>query len=390
MTGTGLALIGQLRERLERVQKAYVSTMFRPEDKKTGRRRWSITEVATLVGRTAAAIRDAEAAGRLPPPDLDEKQRRIGYTLAQINRMRDVFGTRPWRASEDEPIVLAVSNFKGGVGKSTISAHLAEYLAIHGYRVLLADLDPQASITSTFGYIPNWDIKEEETLLPYLRGERQNLRYAIRPTYWDGLHLISSNLGVFNAEYEIAGQYQEGDFDLLRDGIAGVAEDYDVVVIDSPPALGMLSLNVVRAANAVLVPVPPGAYDFFATVSYVTMLEQNVARLEERIGRPVEFKFVRVLLSRMDDNRTADAQMARALEAGVESMLCKARLKDSAEINNAAVRLRTVYELEKPEGRREVYDRAIRVLDSVFGEIEEEIRKCWPSQAGELRSRGLL
>jgi chromosome partitioning protein len=75
-----------------------------------------IGKAAELVGRTPAAIREAEKDGRLPPPPRTENNRRVGYTLAQLNDMRGLFGTRPWRAATDPCCVIAVQNFKGGVG----------------------------------------------------------------------------------------------------------------------------------------------------------------------------------------------------------------------------------------------------------------------------------
>ncbi|MBH9807654.1 chromosome partitioning protein, partial [Clostridioides difficile] len=79
------------------------------------------------------------------------------------------FGTRPWRKPEDPCAVIAVQNFKGGVGKSTLSVHLAQYLAIQGYRVCLIDCDSQASSTTLFGYVPDLDLTENQTLYPFLR-----------------------------------------------------------------------------------------------------------------------------------------------------------------------------------------------------------------------------
>ena len=152
---------------------------------------FTISKAAELVGRTAAAIRDAEKDGRLPEPARNDNNRRERYTLAQLNDMRGVFGTRPYRRPEDPCCVIAVQNFKGGVGKSTVAVHLAQNLAIKGYRVALIDCDSQASATTLFGYVPDVDLDESETLYPFLReGERTSLDYALRKTHFDGLELI--------------------------------------------------------------------------------------------------------------------------------------------------------------------------------------------------------
>jgi chromosome partitioning protein len=112
--------------------------------------RFPISRVADLVGRSSAAIRDAEKEGRLPSVERTASGRRVGYTLAEVNQMRAVFGTRPWRTAGDPLCVIAVQNFKGGVGKSTVASHLAQYLAIKGYRVCLIDCDSQGSSTAMF------------------------------------------------------------------------------------------------------------------------------------------------------------------------------------------------------------------------------------------------
>src|SRR5262249_6475736 len=147
--------------------------------------RYPITRVAELVGRTGAAIREAEKDGRLPAVERTATGRRVGYTLAEVNQMRAVVGTRPWRSADDPLAVIAVQNFKGGVGKSTVSAHLAQYLAIKGYRVCLIDCDSQGSSTALFGYVPDLHIGEDDTLYPFFRNaEMASVAYAVRETHW--------------------------------------------------------------------------------------------------------------------------------------------------------------------------------------------------------------
>ena len=93
----------------------------------------------------------------------------MGYSLQQIQAFRKHFGTLPWRNAEtDPPIMIACQNFKGGVGKSTTCVNFAHYLALKGYRVLVIDTDSQATTTSMFGYMPDAEITQEHTLLPYL------------------------------------------------------------------------------------------------------------------------------------------------------------------------------------------------------------------------------
>ena len=91
----------------------------------------------------------------------------------------------------------------GGVWKTTTAINAAHYFALKGYKVLFIDADSQGSGTQCFGYIPDNDIDDDSTLLPYLLGEITSLKPAIRSTYWDGLDLIPANLALYNAEFEL-------------------------------------------------------------------------------------------------------------------------------------------------------------------------------------------
>ena len=354
---------------------------------------FSIGKAADLVGRTPAAIRDAEKDGRLPPPPRTETNRRVGYTLAQLNDMRGVFGTRPWRDADDPCAVVAVQNFKGGVGKSTISVHLAQYLAIRGYRVALIDCDSQASATTLFGYVPDLDLAEEETLYPFLRqDEMTSLDYALRRTHFDGLDLIPANLRLFQSEYELAARMARGQgtlLDRLSQGIASISDRYDIVVIDPPPALGAISLSVLRAATALVVPVPPTVMDFSSTAAFLAMLDETMQILTERSMAP-ELSFLRFVASKVDENKSMQKELMNLMRQVFGTALVRSPLKDSAEIDNATARLMTVYELDGPMTSKAVRDRCLAYLDGVNGEIELDIRATWPSHLKRLRQEGLV
>ena len=141
-----------------------------PEARKITRR-WRIGEAADLVGVSSQAIRDAEKAGRLPHPDMETRGRveqRVGYTIEQINHMRDVFGTRLRRAEDAFPPVIGVAAHKGVVYKTSVSVHLAQDLALKGLRVLLVEgNDPQGTASMYHGWVADLHIHAEDSLLPF-------------------------------------------------------------------------------------------------------------------------------------------------------------------------------------------------------------------------------
>jgi chromosome partitioning protein len=355
--------------------------------------RFPITRVAELVGRTSAAIREAEKDGRLPAVARTASGRRIGYTLAEVNQMRAVFGTRPWRTADDPLAVIAVQNFKGGVGKSTVSIHLAQYLAIRGYRVCLIDCDSQGSSTAMFGYVPDLDISEDQTLYPFFRNaETSSLGYAVRETHWDGLYLVPANLKLYSSEYELAARVARSEpnlLDRLAGGIASIGDHFDVVILDPPPALGTISLSVMRAANALLVPIPPTVIDFTSTTSFLAMLYETMLTLEER-QLPIELRWMRLILTRADEQKSMQRELLGLMRNLFGDILLRTVLKDSAEIDNASARLMSVYELDAPVTSRETYQRCLTYLNGVNAEVEMQIRLTWPSQTERLRSEGVL
>jgi chromosome partitioning protein len=380
----------------DRARDVLVSLRARADEKGTERRqapRFSITRTAELVGRTPAAIREAEKEGRLPTVERTPSGRRIGYTLAEINEMRSVFGTHNWRAPDDPLAIIAVQNFKGGVGKSTVSTHLAQYLAIRGYRVCLIDCDSQGSATTMFGYVPDLDIDEEDTLYPFIRNtEMSSLAYALHETHWDGLYLVPANLKLYSAEYELAAKIARADKMLLNrlaEGIASVGEHLDVVILDPPPALGTISLSVMRAANALLVPIPPTVVDFTSTTTFLAMLYETMGVLQDQ-GMPVELNWLRVLATRSDEQKSMQRELLGMMRNLFGDIMLRTVLKDSAEIDNASARLMTVYDLDGPVTSRETYQRCLTYLNAVNAEVETLLRLTWPSHTERLRAEGVI
>lgn len=342
-----------------------------------------ISQAASLVGRSASAIRMAEAEMRLPPHDRNEFGRRQGYSLRELDNMRTVFETKPNRADTDPTAIIACQNFKGGVGKSTISVHMAQYLAVRGYRVLLIDADAQASTTMMFGYIPDQDLDELDTIYPLLSVDPpRTMGELIRKTHYHNLDLIPANLKLYNAEYELAARIPKHGFGVLGalgKQIQSVADNYDVIIMDPPPALGMVSLSVLYAANALVIPLPPSIIDFASTTSFLGMLKDTMNTLGEYDMRP-DYGFIRMILSKCEPNQ-AHEQIADAVNQVFGRMVFDTPIRSSAEFGNASARLQSVYDLTSTTTNHAVRQRCLTQLNSAGRELEDDIISLWPSKS---------
>ena len=376
--------IGELAQSGERMIERLRKRAFLPESRKGLNVRFGIAEAAQLLGCSTNRIRMAEEDGRLPPPPAGENGRRLGYSVEELLHMRDVLHASPARAPLDVPAMIAVQNFKGGVGKSTVTTHLAHYFAVQGYRVLVVDCDSQATTTTLFGFNPHFNITREETLYPYLSIDptQADLAYAVKRTPWPNVDLIPSNLELFDVEYEMAAAGADGQpvlaarFRKLKQGLMDLARDYDVVILDPPPALGTISLAVMQAANALLVPLAATTPDFCSTVQFLSMMDQVLGQLGEA-GIEVDYSFVRLLCSRFDAGDPSQDMVRAIMEQSFGGALLPVPILDSAEISHAALRMMTVYELEKPIGTPRTHKRCRANLDEALGQVEQLVCAGW-------------
>lgn len=376
--------IGDLASSGERMIERLRRKAFLPDSRKGLNVRFGIAEAAQLIGCSTNRIRMAEEDGRLPPPPPSENGRRPGYTVEEMLTMRDVLGASPARAETDVPAMIAVQNFKGGVGKSTVTTHLAHYFAVEGYRVLVVDCDSQATTTTLFGFNPHFNVSREETLYPYLSIDptQADLLYAVKNTPWPNVDLIPSTLDLFDVEYELAAAGADGQsvlaarFRKLKQGLTDLARDYDVVILDPPPALGTISLAVMQAANALLVPLAATTPDFCSTVQFLSMMDQVLEQLIAA-GIEVDYSFVRLLCSKFDSGDPSHDMVRAIMEQSFGPALLPVPILESAEISHAALRMMTVYELERPIGTARTHKRCKANLNEALGQIEQLVRHNW-------------
>lgn len=359
-----------------------------PHQYKQLNRLFSPSEAADMVGRDRTTLARAEA--ELGMESLQRNpanNRRVGYSLEQVQAFRGHFGTLPWRANSDAPITIACQNFKGGVGKSTTCVNFAHYLALKGYRILVIDTDSQATTTSMFGYMPDAQVTQEQTLLPYLDSSESSLVYAVRKTYWPNVDLIPSCLALYEAEMAIAAHLAAQDdrakrlefFSELKFGIQTVSQHYDVVLLDSPPALGLISINVLLAADALLVPTAPRMYDFTSTVQFFRMVRNYISQIDSA----KEYRWISVLTTLFDQRLVSHRQFFEVMQACFGDGILQHVFFQSSEIINSAVQYLGSYEQPKPNRK------VLEMLDGVFSEIELRILREWPSKRAILHEKGI-
>jgi chromosome partitioning protein len=197
--------------------------------------------------------------------------------------------------------VFAIANQKGGVGKTTTAINLAASLAANDIRVLVIDSDPQGNCTSGLGVTKD---PEKPSLYHVLLGDTP-LKDAIRQTDFEGLHIITADKNLVGSNLEMV-DVPNREF-LLRERIAGVRELYEFIIIDCPPALDLLTLNALLAADSVLVPIQ---CEFFA-LEGISELMDTIERIQESFHHPLEIEGI--LLTMFDDRTNLTRQVASDL-----------------------------------------------------------------------------
>jgi len=354
-------------------------------------RRFSSGEAAKLIGINDGYLRQLSIEGKGPKPETAANGRRL-YTLNDIQDLRSYLdeagraGRRylPTRQGAEGLQVIAVTNFKGGSGKTTTSAHLAQHLALQGYRTLAIDLDPQASLSALHGFQPELDVGPNETVYGAIRydNDRRNLADVVRSTYFTGLDLIPGNLELMEFEHETPkalADRKAGDrmfFARVAQALATVEERYDVVVIDCPPQLGFLTLSALCAATSLLITVHPQMLDVMSMCQFLTMTS-DLLDVVAQAGADMNYDWMRYLITRYEPGDGPQTQMVAFMRGLFEDRVLTHPMVKSTAISDAGITKQTLYEVTREQFTRATYDRAVESLQSVNGEVEALILKTW-------------
>ena len=369
-------------------------------------------------------------------PDLPQGQSETEggakwFTLDEVLRLRAFFGEQgaktknylPYRPAGEPAKLVAVANFKGGVGKTSTAAHLAMSAALDGYKVLIVDLDSQGSMTSIFGGKVDDEWHTAFPLLArhygeYLRSENQRrldrgdapqpldealtaamdmtARDVIQSTHWPNIDLIGAQLNLYWAEFQIPVWRMAARgwklWDALTDRLEadGVLNDYDIVFIDTPPALGYLTINGLAAADILLVPMGASFLEFDSTGRFFDMLHSTFASIEEgenlaarALGRPemgFEWDAVRTVITRYDGAQ--QGELSALMQAYLGKTLSPHKQDFTALIGQAGEQVNGIYEADYRDFNRETYARGRETFDATYAAFKRLLLGVW--RRGEL------
>ena len=361
---------------------------YEPDNRKS-LRRFSSTEVAGLLRVSTSNLRNRHKDGSFPDVFTDNRGHRF-YTSEEVDELRGILeqtgknasAYRPGRRETDRLQVISVVNFKGGSSKTTTTIHLAQRYALRGYRVLVLDLDPQASLTTFFGYRPELEFAEGGTIYDALRYEDQMpLSKVIQKTYFHKLDMVPAGLMLSEYETETANalsrRVQPIFAERLSIALEEVEADYDIVLIDCPPQLGFLTLTALAASTGLLVTVVPGMLDIASMSQFLKLASETVKAVEEAIGRNVTWDFVKFLITRYEPSDGPQTQMAGYLRSILAGQVMTEPMLKSTAISDAGMTQQTVYEVDPSQFIRKTIDRALSSMNGVADELEQTIQMAW-------------
>ena len=283
------ALATDISERLNAAIREHLLSAFAPDSTKT-LRSFSAPEAAELLGVSGQFMRKLHSEGTIPEPE-DVRGGRRYYTAQEIWDAREILEKSsrkkgrylPRRSGDEKLQIWQLMNFKGGSSKSTTSIHLAHYFALRGYRVLVVDLDPQGSLTSMCGISPEIEF-DGLTVYDAIRyDDPVSMADVVVPTYFPGLSIAPSRLMLseFETESAVHSNPDQPFFTRIRNALSQVEDDFDLVLMDSPPQLGFLTIAGMAAASSLIVPLTPSMLDVSSTAQFLELAGAYMGVIED-------------------------------------------------------------------------------------------------------------
>lgn len=383
-----IEVLEELGERATKVIEEARKISLQPDSKKT-LREFTMSDVCRLLDLHPTAF--YELVRTNPEFGGNKVDRKRLFSLREIHQMQAHLGLLPrQRYGISRAIAISVANFKGGVAKTFTAVTLAQYLAMRGYRTLVIDTDPQASLTSSFGVNPA-DVDDWHTILPYLYGREEvermegaewpaSFRASIEPTYWSGLDMVGANLGLYSGEFVLGlrrerAKHGDEPFEFhrpLHDALEDIRGDYDVIIIDNPPSLSLSTTGAIFAADGLILPTPAETLDFESARAFMQLAAEILKAVRTSFGTDKELEIFRILVTRFSE-RPAELKIANRILDVFGDYAIQRPMVASSSVQTIGSKWKTLYE-EDPRGKgRSVLKRALDSADEVNGLIEQEI-----------------
>ncbi len=386
-TSSIAASIASNAARLSEALNNHMRNSFQPDSRKA-LRKFHPAEVSELTGISMSNLRTRHQEGDFPDVETDSRGRRL-YTAQEIDQIRHVMAKTgrngeaylPGRRENDALQVISIVNFKGGSSKTTSAIHLAQRYALRGYRVLAIDMDPQASLTTMFGYRPEIEFAESGTIYDALKYEDPvPLSQVIRKTYFHNLDLAPA--GLLLSEYETETAYAlQHKIDppftqRLAIALDEIEADYDLVIIDCPPQLGFTTMTALLASTGLLITVVPSMLDVASMAQFLEMAGETVQTLEEAAG-PIDWNFLKFLIARYEPTDVPQSQMAGFLRSILLDQVLTTPMLKSTAISDAGMTQQTIYELDPSQVVKKTLVRILESVNGVADEFEKTIQHAW-------------
>ncbi|PZQ96079.1 MAG: chromosome partitioning protein ParA [Cereibacter sphaeroides] len=419
----------ELRDNSLKMQGWIRKQTFSPGNEKVLRRfsSWEVSELIFKVNQNTFRGRLASEPG-LPSGEIEADGRQRWFSLDEINEMRRKMKVNrkslmPWRPKNKRALRVAVSNFKGGAGKSTVALHFAHAAALDGYKVLAIDFDPQATLSHSMGLS---DVSEEHTVWGIMardlirETDRMNrsiqgaetgrqvaqrrlpasindtglgeLRVTdfIKPTCWPTIDIVPSCANAAFVEFASA-QYRHVNpdwsfFAAVSRWLDSLPDDaYDIVIFDCPPAIGYQSMNAVFAADMLYIPSGPGYWEYDSTTSFIGQLAEALADLADfsadfpagKSRLPKEFLDIRFLLTRYEPGNDLHRAMRDAFGKVFGDRMTANPIEHTRAVEQSGRFLSSIYETDYREMTRETWRRARVTFDTAYEEFRTHAQAAW-------------
>ncbi len=380
----GLAQLEAVSENALQVVSQVRSAMLAPESRKRPPS-YNSSQLADLCGIDKNRLQYLVKKGELPSGAREDSTRREWSLNEARTWVRSLRADRLRDPSKAPGATITVANFKGGVSKTTTAAALAQGLSLRGHKVLVIDCDPQGSLTTLFGVLPDTEVNEADTILPLCAGEADSVMSAVQKTYWEGIDLIAAAPLLFNAEFLLPSrQKTERGFAFWRvldDGLTAARDEYDVIIIDTPPSLSYITINALIAADGVLMPLPPNALDFASSAQFWSLFTEVCGGLFKAGGDDKKFSFVDVVLSRVDRADAVSVAVRQWIGSAYGPHVIPVEIPKTSIAASASAEFGTVYDLEPSSVQAKTLKRARDAYEQLADYVELQVAGVWAHSA---------